>query len=97
MKKLKIKNCNECPFLYSDYDDYSMGDSTLDICVLSQFNNIDNRYIISSHNECGSEYHKEIPECGSEYHKEIPEWCPLKGHPLQIELLSSSTTTDTPT
>lgn len=34
-KILKVKGCNECPFRYSHYDDFSYGLDTAEVCTLS--------------------------------------------------------------
>lgn len=65
MKKT-INFCGNCPFVYSDYDDFAVGDSTVDICTLARFLNLEND-IISVHNEMG--YND---------NSDTPEWCPLK-------------------
>ena len=46
MKTLNPNNCLKCPFMYIDYDDFSVGYSVMYVCTLSQFNNNEN-YIIN--------------------------------------------------
>lgn len=65
MKKT-INFCGNCPFVYSHYDDFAVGDSTLDICTLARFLNL-KEDIISVHNEMGY---------GG--NSDTPDWCPLK-------------------
>jgi len=79
METIKVKNCNSCPFLYSEYDDFATGYSTLDICVLAEFKREKN-YIVSSHDNCGAN-----PK------NKTPKWCPLIKNTISVELLSSST------
>lgn len=61
-----VNCCGNCPFLYSDYDDFAVGHSTIDICNLSRFLNLDND-CISVHDGFGNDENAETPE-----------WCPLK-------------------
>ena len=61
MKKT-INFCGNCPFMYSDYDDFSVGDSTADMCTLALFLGQDG--CISTHNGDSEE--------------KTPDWCPLK-------------------
>lgn len=35
--EINVKNCNYCPFLISDYDDYADGFDTVDYCNLARF------------------------------------------------------------
>lgn len=86
-KKTKLTNrntrtvtgCNDCPFRYSDYDDYAIGNDTLEICTLKmqldQQKKVNSDYFIDSYkrNETNKESFK------------TPEWCPLKT-PLLIKL-----------
>jgi hypothetical protein len=65
MKKV-INFCGNCPFLISEYDDYSVGHSTLDCCQLARFLNLKEDYI---------SIHDDIE---SNLEKETPEWCPMK-------------------
>jgi hypothetical protein len=62
MKKI-VNFCGNCPFSYSDYDDFAVGCSTLNVCTLAQFVKLKD-YFISVDN-------------GDEELK-TPEWCPLK-------------------
>lgn len=65
MKKT-VNCCGNCPFLYSHYDDWAVGYSTIDICNLSRFLNL-NDSCISVHDGMGNDGNAETPE-----------WCPLK-------------------
>jgi polyhydroxyalkanoate synthesis regulator phasin len=62
MKKT-INYCGNCPFSYSDYDDFAIGYSTADICTLSRFLKLKDDCILVSN--------------GDEELK-TPNWCPLK-------------------
>jgi hypothetical protein len=64
MKTLNPDNCLKCPFMYIDYDDFSVGYSVMYVCTLSQFNNNEN-YIIKLSNN----YVNKI---------NTPKWCPIK-------------------
>jgi hypothetical protein len=95
MKKREIKSCIDCPFCYHDYDDFSMGDNTILICTLAEFERL-NEYIIDSYDSgvfcdyCNNLEEKDVfnddmCECR---HKvtTTPEWCPIKKHG-KIELV----------
>jgi len=74
MKKIYVNSCEDCPFLYSKYDDYAVGCSTIDVCTLAQYNN-SNEYIISIHDNMGSDENIETPK-----------WCPLKQESINIKI-----------
>jgi len=76
MKTENVKSCADCPFRYTDYDDFTIGDSTIEICVLSQNNNNDD-YIITSYDDVSSDIIKDI---------NIPVWCPLRKDDYTIKL-----------
>jgi hypothetical protein len=67
MKKITVNGCHNCPFMNSEYDDFAIGFSNIDTCLLSKFLNLDN-YIISVYN---------LDEQMSNFRIE-PIWCPLK-------------------
>jgi len=60
-----VKNCQDCPFVHVEYDDYSTGDSSTIICVLSSSLSNDN-YIINTYNN--SYFNIDMNK---------PTWCPL--------------------
>lgn len=62
MKKI-INCCGNCPFLYSDYDDFAIGDSTVEVCTLAKFQDLEEYYVL---------FHDGDGEINT------PEWCPLK-------------------
>jgi hypothetical protein len=64
--KTIVNFCGNCPFLYSNYDDYSTGFSTIDECNLARFLQLET-YTISIHNNMGYDENAKTPE-----------WCPLK-------------------
>ena len=72
MKKT-VNYCGNCPFLYSDYDDFAVGYSTVDVCNLSRF--------LKLEKDCISVYD------GFENDEKIetPEWCPLKTESFSFE------------
>jgi len=72
MKKT-VNCCGNCPFLYSHYDDWAVGHSTIDICNLSRFLNLNND-CISVHDGMGNDGNAETPE-----------WCPLKKEEYSYE------------
>lgn len=71
MKKV-VNYCGNCPFLYSDYDDYAMGYSTLDICTLSKFLKYKD-YIVSKHDSIG--FNED---------SKTPEWCPIRKEKFEL-------------
>ena len=74
MNNIKVSSCWHCPFKYSDYDDYSVGYDTADICILALFNNsADNTILVY-------DMSNDIDE------PELPEWCPLRKESVKIEL-----------
>ena len=45
MKKITVNGCHNCPFMNSEYDDFAIGFSNIDTCLLSKFLKLD-EYII---------------------------------------------------
>lgn len=71
MKKT-VNYCVNCPFLVVDYDDFAVGNSTLEYCNLASYLNLSEKYIDSYdgfHNENNTTVQEKISS---------PEWCPLK-------------------
>ena len=62
MKKT-INFCGNCPFSYSDYDDYALGYSTITTCTLSRF--------LKLKDDC-------ISLSDGDEELSTPNWCPLK-------------------
>jgi hypothetical protein len=62
-----IKGCYECPFRYSDYDDWAVGDDTCEICVLAQNMNLPDYFIVC--------YKRGFDD---DIALDTPEWCPIK-------------------
>jgi len=71
----KVDNCRNCPFLCTEYDDYATGDSIIEMCNLSLFNNDKTEYIIDTHDNIS----KVVDEG-------LPEWCPLINSDYLIKL-----------
>ena len=65
--KTIINECQKCPFLNSDYDDFVVGKSTTDECGLAKFLN---------HSEYFISFHTNV--YGPDPNSITPEWCPLK-------------------
>lgn len=65
MKKT-INFCGNCPFLSSEYDDFAVGNSTVDKCLLAMYLGQED-YFVSIHDNFNQDI--EAP---------TPEWCPLK-------------------
>ena len=70
--ELNVKSCLDCPFRYSDYDDWAIGDDIEDNCTLAQYLNF-NEYTITSRN-LGDKF-KMVGR---------PEWCPLNKEDIKI-------------
>jgi len=71
MEKI-VKKCKDCPFLYIEYDDFSIGDSFLKVCVLS-YNNGNGDWIINSYSDIDDD------------EDDIPDWCPLKDNNINVK------------
>jgi len=87
MKNIEIKSCNSCPFCYRDYNNFSLGQDTMLICTLAEYNKL-NEYIIGSYNsyECcdycndleqNEDFEDEKCTCNYKMIK-TPDWCPIK-------------------
>jgi len=74
MKKI-VSSCSNCPFLYSEYDDFSIGDSHLDACSF-MYNQGGSNWIIKTYDNIDSVGHVDI----------VPDWCPLKNDSIIVEL-----------
>jgi len=75
MKKT-INFCGNCPFKYSNYDDYALGYSTVTTCTLSKFLKLEDDCILVSDGE------KEL---------KTPNWCPLKTDEFTFDFKEFST------
>lgn len=71
--KIKVNNCMDCPFCHSDFDDFSTGADTLDICVLARHLNIQDSIINARNME-------------EEMDDVKPEWCPLLVEDFSIKM-----------
>lgn len=69
-----INGCIDCPFRYSDYNEFSIGSDTLEICVLTQFMNTRDSFI--------DDYDS---VAGDSFKGKTPAWCPLKEFPVTIK------------
>lgn len=69
-----INGCIDCPFRYSDYNEFSIGSDTLEICVLTQFMNTRDSFI--------DDYDS---VAGDSFKGKTPAWCPLKESPVTIK------------
>lgn len=78
MKKT-VNFCGNCPFLYSDYDDFAVGSSTIDICNLARF--------LKKPNDCVSVH----DDYGYDTESTTPEWCPLKDEEFVFDFKEFST------
>lgn len=64
--KQTVNFCGNCPFLSSEYDDFAVGHSTVDKCLLAQHLGQDD-YFVSIHDNFGQDFEASTPV-----------WCPLK-------------------
>lgn len=85
MKNITVKNCNDCPFSYREYDDYAVGEDTIEICLLAIHHN-QKDYIIDVYNQfekndCDCE---EVCSCIQDI-IETPGWCHLKQNNYNIK------------
>lgn len=72
---INVKNCSDCPFKHTEYDDYAIGDSFTEICTLASNLNLNDYFIDSYSND----------KNGSKK-KNIPDWCPIKNKPTLVKL-----------
>lgn len=70
-----IKGCFECPFRYSDYDDFAIGDDTIEVCTLAQHLRL-KQYFIDSYDTKANQSYKKL---------KTPIWCPVKEKPLLLK------------
>ena len=75
MKKT-INFCGNCPFKYSDYDDYALGYSTVTTCTLSKFLKLEDDCILVSDGDA---------------ELKTPIWCPLKTDEFTFDFKEFST------
>lgn len=75
-KVIVVKGCNDCPFCYSEYDDYALNNDTLVYCILAIYNK-SNKYFIDAYNDHGDDREN--------HPKETPDWCPLNNEELRIK------------
>lgn len=66
MKSITVNFCGNCPFLWSEYDDYSLHDCTTNICTLSRYLN-NQEFVISTSNDMEPELDL-LPV----------SWCPIR-------------------
>ena len=76
-----IHGCFDCPFKYSDYDSFAIGDDTLIICALAQEMKLDDHYIDSY--DCKSNSYN--IKRNQQKKLKTPEWCPIKDKPLLLK------------
>jgi len=74
MKKI-VSSCSDCPFLYSEYDDFSIGDSHLDACSF-MYNQSGSDWIIRTYENMDDAGPVDV----------VPDWCPLKDGSIIIKL-----------
>lgn len=67
MKEISIRGCGECPFRYTNWDDFAVGNDTLEICTISMNLGFQKYFI-----DCYDTKNEEEPELLT------PDWCPLK-------------------
>ena len=74
MKEIKVINCSNCPFSYDEYDDFAIGNNTIEICTLSSFYHLDDSIIdiYDMHDD--------------EKITDTPKWCPLKKDSFNIKM-----------
>ena len=68
MKKI-INFCGNCPFRYSDYDDFAVGDSTAEVCTLAMYKKFEDYFILFHNGDIDNDDGDGM---------KTPEWCPLK-------------------
>jgi hypothetical protein len=77
MNEIKTSGCINCPFRYTNYDDYAIGNDILEECLLRMYLNhkeglyVD--YFILSYDSKTGKIPKKIL---------TPAWCPIKTNPI---------------
>lgn len=71
-----IKGCFECPFRYSDYDDFAVGDDTLEVCTLAREMKLKNYFIYMY--DTKQNQHAKL---------KTPKWCPIRTKPLLLKYI----------
>lgn len=75
VEKLNVSGCVDCPFAYTEYDDFATGVDSLEICGLAQFNKLELITIKAYDSKEGEEISND----------DTPKWCPIKNKLLVIE------------
>lgn len=79
--ELKIKNCNECPFMVREYDEWSTGNDTYLYCNFLRTRGLEN--YLTSYDEIDME-----PQDEDEIMNIIPlPDCPLRKDDMEIKLI----------
>jgi len=65
-KLIEVNGCMGCPFMYSEYDEYSMGFNTTDRCSLSMFLQQPDYFI-----NC-----RDASDVELDFN--TPDWCPIQ-------------------
>jgi len=75
----KITCCGDCPFMYSEYDDYSLYNDTIDICTYALFLSRTGKkeYFIDSYNGINDR----------KVQKPTPDWCPLRKDTITFKFI----------
>ena len=78
----KITCCGDCPFMYSEYDDYSLYNDTIDICTYALFLSRSDKtgkkeYFIDSYNGVNDRKVQKPP----------PDWCPLRKDTITFKFI----------
>ena len=76
INEINIKGCVDCPFRYTDWNEYSIGDDILEKCILGQNLRLTD-YFIDSYDSKKEE----------ELKLKTPKWCPIKGKKLIITFI----------
>jgi hypothetical protein len=79
MQTIKVTGCVDCPFHYTNYDDFAVGNDTLEICLLKQRMDTENKVNADYFIDCWDTKHSE------DIVLKTPEWCPIKSEGVTIE------------
>lgn len=72
-KYINVKDCNNCPFMNVQYDDFAIDCNTTKSCNLAEYYNYED-YLI----DVGADMMDTV--------EETPKWCPLKDVDYKIKM-----------
>ena len=77
-EEIKVNCCGSCPFQEVSYDDFAVGNDTIEVCLLARKLNMKEYFI--------DVYDSKRGEDSGNLETKVPEWCPLKEKDYTISL-----------